>query len=899
MRHSFLARCTTALLMLVLFLSVGIAPATSQALSTIRGSLIDQASGLPIAGAQVDLIFAEKPAGKTTSDQSGGFSFSGLMPGIYHLEIRAQGFESGRSDDVFAVGGGSTTIRTALNRAKFSQSSSALHEIGSVNSTHETLQTSSTISQTISAQQLEREATLRVGDALQNLPGVSSFDLDSAPGDDLGISIRGFKPSEAQALIDGHPVGPIGVSAGGGTRTYNYQLSPSSALNNIQVEYGTSGLSLYGIDAIAGTIDFQTMNPTKTSQVSVNEGIGSFGRAQTTVKASGTFGKLGYALEGGLTGTYGGFKNDTFSQNALLAGSNTPSGLPDVSPTTVAANTWNVTGNYIVRNGLLKLRYDLHPNTALTFTAYSAASFDDKTGNGDNDAWSPEYTGYVFDHTAGTTPGCAGVSVITANDAAGNATASNCYTRSQYVSAFSGAFGGTPLAYQSLRNQDYSLRLSGHRKNAYFTGDVFLDTFNTYYDRNQNGFINNYLTVGEKLGEEFVTEKNTLGFGIFGYGQTLRNSTYTTTGHTDNPSLENASFNYYVRDSWNPSARFAMQGSAWLKNSSVTGTTALLPRLSMTFHPDPNDVIRVSAGKAQGIPNIGLKSLATAFNQTPSNINPNCTPTGVTSVANAPNPNLKPETGTDLELSFGHRFHDDSSIQVIGFDMSEQNVIFSSVLPLASLGITPPPGLTFGPGGYLSRIAGCNPAATVANLGATAPSNAGGGRYRGFDITGRLRASKKLYFDYSYDALSAKLFNEPIIALQSDPTLLDGQQLNKVPIHKASIGFDFSDLRGLEVRVDGYFVGSNNALLRPAYSYANGSITKDFKNLTLNIGVSNIFNSVSDRFGQFGLATFQPENRYGTDASALDQAFAGLPGAAGERFGLPPRTIVFSITRRI
>jgi outer membrane receptor for ferrienterochelin and colicin len=866
------------LLLSILILSMG-APAVAQeqaaGTSSIAGTVVDVQNGLPVAQAKVVLYLGETRVADSTSDASGSFRFTSLPAGTYSVEFSAIGYDGGRSEAVQTVADATTTMRTVLSRSK---SAGGLTEIAAVASKRGALQTSSVISQHISAETMQREGLLRVGDALLALPGVSAFDLDSAPGDDLHVSIRGNKASETAALLDGLPIGPIGVGSDfrGG---YNYQLSPAWALNTIDVTYGTGGLALYGTDTIAGTVDFQTLSPTRVPNATYSQGFGTQGRLTNTLTATGTAGRWGYAFATGTQGTWGGFKPGTFTQNALL------SAPANVSPANVAANTWPVDGDYLLRATLVKARYSIAPTTSITLTGYSATSWDNKTGQGDNDAYSPAFAGGLFDQSAGSTPGCGGVSVMVDNSGG-----TQCYDRSQYVNAFSGPYGGTPVAWQALRNQHYSVRLNAERGANNFAATAFIDTFNVIYNRDDAGTTNNYRTFGEQLSDDIVTEKNDLGFGVYGYAQSETDGTFQPGSIGTLPTINASAMNYFLRDTWTPSSKLTTFASAWFKTNAVTNTSSFDPRLTVMFRPTSRDVVRVSSGVAQGVPQIGLLLSPVQFNLTPASINPNPDPNGLTSVATSANPLLRPEQATDVEFSYGHQFHDDTNVQLIAYDMNERNALFSAVIPLSSIGLTAPPALL---PQYLARI---GPNATTANLGVTTVANAGTARYRGFDITGRVRANRSLYLDYSYDALSARLFDIPVLDQMHNLVLIDGGQIDKVPVHQASIGLDYSTPGGFETRFDGYYVGNNNGLLRPAYTYANAAITQRVKTLTFNLGIYNVFNSQYDQFGRIGLATFQPENRFGTDATGLQEALSGVDG---ERFGLPQRSLMFTISTQI
>ncbi len=71
---------------------------------------------------------------------------------------------------------------------------------------------------------------------------------------------------------------------------------------------------LLGINAIGGVVNFQTLDPTPTTQVSVMQGYGTFERLATNVIASGTNGKLGYVVADGVSGLDGPFRNASFYQ---------------------------------------------------------------------------------------------------------------------------------------------------------------------------------------------------------------------------------------------------------------------------------------------------------------------------------------------------------------------------------------------------------------------------------------------------------------------------------------------------------------------------------------------------------------------------------------------------------
>ncbi|MBV8299838.1 MAG: TonB-dependent receptor, partial [Candidatus Eremiobacteraeota bacterium] len=161
--------------------------------ATVTATVLDVNSGLPVAGATVELYRGDQRVAGAVTRNDGTAVFSDEAPAIYHIEIRAQGYGPGRSDDVAVPPGSSTAaIRTVLQRSALSQSS--LREIGRVSTAARglSLQTSSAITGEISTERLQRQNYVRAGDALYVLPGVNLGSQDSAIGDDLQLNIRGI-----------------------------------------------------------------------------------------------------------------------------------------------------------------------------------------------------------------------------------------------------------------------------------------------------------------------------------------------------------------------------------------------------------------------------------------------------------------------------------------------------------------------------------------------------------------------------------------------------------------------------------------------------------------------------------------------------------------------------------
>ncbi|MGH7755081.1 MAG: carboxypeptidase regulatory-like domain-containing protein, partial [Vulcanimicrobiaceae bacterium] len=375
-------RLLRSLLVACCVASFVMAPALAQ-VSTgtdVSGTIVDRSTGLPVAGATVALYAGDIVAGTMTTDVNGTYTFPAVATGEHYIEITALGFGTSRSDHFSVAAGRPVVLQNAIERVSADRGD--LKNIATVNvGGSRDLQTTTVIHSDIDASTLQRENFVRVGDALNAIPGVNLASQSSAVGDDVFVNIRGVGVTESATLLDGHPIGPVGVAAGtffnGAPTAFDFQDTPSFALRNIQTVFGSGALGLYGSDAIGGVVDLQTLDPTPAAEFRFHQGIGNNGQSTNVISASGTNGRLGYVFVNGVEGSYGNFAPQTIAQTGLLG--------TDYRSATLTANTYPVSGNYLLRTDLLKLRYALSPATTLTLTGYSGTSWDDKSGNGDND----------------------------------------------------------------------------------------------------------------------------------------------------------------------------------------------------------------------------------------------------------------------------------------------------------------------------------------------------------------------------------------------------------------------------------------------------------------------------------------------------------------------------------
>lgn len=878
------------------------ANAQTQPAGGLTGSLIDQAGGVPIAGADVLLFHGTTRVATTKSQRDGTFAFPPQPPGLYYIEVRAEGYEGVRSGDIAVVPGGSTTAFNAVLQ-RSATGTTQLREIGRVSTTSAAsrVSTATTISQILSGDILAREGFVRIGDALNTLPGVNITGISSSVGDDQGIDIRGFGTSETQTLLDGHPIGPFGPGSGG----FSFQVSPKFAIGQTRVTYGSGALGLYGTDSIGGTVDMQTIEPTRTPHSQWTAGIGNMGTSFSDFQATGTLGRFGYAVVHASEGSYGPWAPAQRVQAAALAsGANGP----DFSSANIAANTYSTSGNYLLRNDLLKVRYGIDDKTQLTVTAFSANSWDDKSGNGDNcfntnaiQLYNAQQTiaGGPTTYPTSGTPGAPGVLTCNGSIAVNTNAGPQCYTAQQYANATTGLVPGGPGPWQAHRVFDLHGRLTRQIGSNFVTVDAFTNRYTTDYNRNLAGGLDPtgsfytggfdsqfYQTTGLLVSDDIANDRNDLGFGFYSQHQRIIGDKYSYDPNTNigvivptqDFGLNLASF--FVRDDYRMSVATSAYMNAWLKHSTVTDKTTFDPRVSLVFRTSPSDVLRFTGGRSDGEPSPTLTQATPNLNTTYQNITNPPRPPGLTSIGSTSNPNLQPESSNDLELAFGHRFKDDTIIQLDVYESFEKNRIFSGRLPATVLGPNGIPSYLLN--AYLHQIQLAYPNLTFGtgpgqigpqDLGVSTSFNAASARMQGLELSGRYRFNRNFFADYTYDIQSAVYLAVPDFILQKNPTVTNGQQLAYLPLHKASFGLDFNTLRGFQARLDTYYLGENNGFGCGPFFYSNLGISQDVsKHATVNLGILNVFNNAASTVNALGIAPFVGENQYGTDANAIQQA---------------------------
>lgn len=221
------------------------ATAQSQATGTVSGTVKDANGVLP--GVTVTALnTASGRTSETTTDGTGHYGFERLTPGSYRVSARLAGFsESGRTvvvtagetaatDFVLSLGGLSEEI--TVTAAKGERATAEINQIVTI----------------VSSKDIEERRPAGVNEAFERAPNVRVMDTNPYRA---RPQFRGFANSRILLIVDGERLnnGRYDVNQSG--------ITPSTIdvtqIESIEVVGGAAS-SLYGSDAIAGTINIIT-----------------------------------------------------------------------------------------------------------------------------------------------------------------------------------------------------------------------------------------------------------------------------------------------------------------------------------------------------------------------------------------------------------------------------------------------------------------------------------------------------------------------------------------------------------------------------------------------------------------------------------------------------------------
>ncbi|SRR5579872_506587 len=907
--------CVMALCMLGNSTAAGAAPAAT---AKITGQVIEGGSGLPLLGVAV---VADGPTmAKTLTDNHGNFTLDNLLPGSYELVISLAGYVTTASDRFPLLDGQTQSVTLVLARSQGVTSGIKLLGRTTIHASA-SLQTAAVISASLSAQSLSSQGIYKAGDALRKLPGIVNGGSDGAtPGDSQTIDIRGIGELETTTLIDGNPIGP------GFSGAYKFQLSPVFGLQDVRVIYG-SGSDLYGVDAIGGVVDMQTLSPTLHPTATFTQGYGTWNNLSSAFTTTGSTngGKFGYAVAVGSQGQTGFFKHDNMYQASAAFDPYA------TDPTVRALGVYPDDTSLTLKSTLLKGQMNFSDTSHLTATWLSSAWWDDKTGNGDND-----YLPYEVALAAGQ-------NLLAAAAASGGAdpcyainkktfqpgtnangstpgTGPNgkpdvpvpppgvppvCVTPQQYASVNDG-WQGAGTAWQALRSNDYALHYEKIAGNNTFSVNTFTNTYRDSVDRtaqlpftavptdSASWSYEQASNTGATISDDILGKNNEFGLGYFWENEAY----FFQQNGAEQPAPTVHQTAYFLRDAWHPvNSHLTTYGNVWFKHATITNSSFVDPRIAFVY-AQANNVFRLAGGETSTEPfpadveSVFMPSAVGTFLGRVS-----CSGALSNAVGSVPSSLLKPEEGVDQEFSFGHRFAGDTTVQLTLYNENIFNQIYENLnLPLSV--ITVP----FDPTPYINAIkntCGISSAQAAALLGVNGAVNIAHVAARGIDLTGRIRVTRPLFIDYTWSEQSTILKSgDPELVnpnFGGSLLLIPNSQIPAVPLHKWSFTLDYTFWRNIETQLTTYHVAENNPSDLPAYTYSDFDVSAPIGRGVFTTSVENLWQTYADYRGLIGEGYPQPLNSF-----AMPSDYQPYFGAqATERFGLPLRTISFNYSLRV
>lgn len=361
--------------------------------ASVTGTVVDE-SGAPISGVTVEIRGITTKSAVT--DAAGKFTISGLTAGVYAVAASKAGYTTAIQNDVAMFAGQTATLSIQMGHVTFS----SLRTIASVRTGAHALNTTQASVNVVTTSTFLNQAQPQVTRVLSQIPGVQiSFPSNSAnaaaPGAITVPNIRDATSYETASLIDGHPIS-VG-QYGDNVTTF---LNPFM-FGSMEVVKGPGADAPEVNNAIGGTTNFRTKDPTLKPYAQMLFGVDNRGGTLSNFEYSNTMGKLGFVLDlatdnnpSALNGKQvyydpsaaSGFVNGTdplVSSGAIYQPvGNTESSLP-LAPQMLAC-CWTLDGAMDQTAELVKLRYRFSPYTRLTVSYLGSQTTADQNGNTGN-----------------------------------------------------------------------------------------------------------------------------------------------------------------------------------------------------------------------------------------------------------------------------------------------------------------------------------------------------------------------------------------------------------------------------------------------------------------------------------------------------------------------------------
>jgi hypothetical protein len=233
-------------------------------------TVIDGATKAPLENAEVFLIGPVQTSALTP--KAGLLRFEEAPAGIYRIKVQLRGYQTATLNEIDVPDGRRISVTVTLTRT--------LSEIGHV----QARSTASTTNQDVNDSSPVRRISDSLNDALGQLAGVSVNQSSNSVDGSITISLRGMESSQTGVSLAG--VRLTGAAQGAALRAAGTDLFSGASVDFSGNAY-----------AIAGTVNYRTLEPTKQWITRFTSSYGTYDRSSYVGAVTGSLGKLGIAAQ--------------------------------------------------------------------------------------------------------------------------------------------------------------------------------------------------------------------------------------------------------------------------------------------------------------------------------------------------------------------------------------------------------------------------------------------------------------------------------------------------------------------------------------------------------------------------------------------------------------------------
>jgi hypothetical protein len=753
------------------------------------GGNVHSPTGAPVAHAQVTLRGSQTLT--TTTDAKGEFTAQ-VAPGRYDLTVTARGYAT------VTVNTGQIGEGARIGVVLQPSDTPRLRTIGQVTVNGGfTLDRSVIPTTDVSREQMDALGYSLVTQALQEVPSAIIQHPDSgAPTAPEVVSLRGPDPSENMIMLDGQQLND------GNTGDVDLSQFAVPAFNAISVSEGLGPTDSNGSNTFGGAINFVSLQPTQTQHLNLSTSVGSYNTTQNWINATGTIGKLGYALAG-----------DDYQQSGqvsqyayVVPANNLPIYCgPATKTKTPNCPVFTHLGSSIAAMlGLVNLDYSFSQRSDVGFRVFTLGNNRDESSALNGIAGNPTC---VF---SGPGPACGfspspGEPNEVDNPVYGDHIGLGSAIFAQSIRAYD-AYSRTPLGAGTLTTDFYA-----SDDNVDFSGGAVSPYDVSHLDTRYN--------EGLWWGRSF--DDSEFAFGGYARQESLSGAYIDTT-------LSQSIDSYFFRGSQQIGNNLNLSGGLYDAQYSSFGNT-LNWRLGLADDMGKSSVLRFSVGTGFRAPLLFEKYFfPPVYVDGKPEPNPGEGPIDSNCVVYNGNPLERPEHATEYELGFSHLFSNTSNLDVSIYRSNLRDTIEN-----------------YYPGG--GRESFCD---TPLGFAYEIPINIGNAVYEGAlarykQFFPRLHVIAVLSYglNVAYPYALGPYVSNPT----SGGTLVDYQQFLGVPQQQGSAVFTWA-LQGWHASTAFTFAGRNNALNQPPYTLVDAAIGKNFGRIDFTLAATNIFNAVSGPF---------------------------------------------------